>query len=60
MIIYKCDGCGKQEERPDGFKPQEWFVRSWGEKKIELHVCSRECIQSVSVKTGSHSLVLPI
>lgn len=60
MIIYKCDGCGVKVERPDGEKPHEWFERTWSEKQIELHACSRECIQKVADTTGSHRLVLPV
>lgn len=60
MIIFECDGCGKQERRADGRKPDGWFERSWAEKKMELHVCSRECIKTAADKIGGHTLVLPI
>ena len=60
MKIYECDGCGKQEKARDGNKPREWFERTWGEKNMELHACSRECIKRTAAKVGGHDMVLPV
>lgn len=60
MKVYKCDGCDRHAEAPTGRKPEAWFERTWDEKKLELHACSRECIVLIASRTGSHSCVLPI
>lgn len=57
-------------------KPPSWFERTMSVDKdgrpldtgffgtvyhrVNLHACSRECIERAAVKRGGHSLVLPI
>lgn len=66
-VEYICDGCGKREIGPGGYKPPQWFVR--GEEvpnenghmiRTEYHVCSRRCIDLYNAKTGKRTLVLPV
>lgn len=61
---YICDGCGKEEKaissRGDRnwTKPYSWFNRS--DKEGIQDACSRECIETVSKKTGKTNMVMPI
>jgi hypothetical protein len=76
MIIFKCDGCGKEVKTRDGIKPYEWFSKTVGVKisvtKTEhgeqgrqaadelIHACSRRCIEKASTNKNTDSVVLPI
>ena len=60
MKIYQCDGCGKQEHTKSGQKPPDWFERTDAKTRVEMHVCSRECIEIASAKAGCSPCVLPI
>jgi hypothetical protein len=66
-VEFICDGCGKREMGPNGFRPPAWFVRGEETKndqgrtvRSEFHVCSRRCIDRYNAKTGKRTLVLPV
>lgn len=61
-VIFICDGCGKQEDGYFGHngsahKPHDWYIRG-DDDGVQIS-CSRECIKTVSEKSGKNSLVMP-
>jgi len=60
MLIFKCDGCGKQTEAPSGNKPTEWFQRTDNKTGIEMHACDRKCIELAAIKLGCPNSILPL
>lgn len=59
---FVCDGCGKEEPATYGaggrtFKPADWYERA--DDDGPQHACSRECIGTVSTRSGKTALVAP-
>ena len=63
-VEFICDGCGVKASGSSNsignwFKPSKWYQRTDKETKETYLACSRECIEKVAEKTGSHTVVLP-
>ena len=62
-VIFKCDGCGRQEEgwfnsMGKATKPNHWYQRS--DKDGTQVACSRRCIETVAELSGKTACVLPV
>jgi len=66
MVIFKCDGCGKEEH---GFysgrswlKPAKWYARNIQIDGYDdqLLACSRNCMDKIDEEMGEKVPVIPV
>jgi hypothetical protein len=60
---FTCQGCGKKAPGVYGYdhawhKPSDWFERS--DDDGPQTACSRDCIETISKRSGKTSCVLPV
>lgn len=59
---FICQGCGRREPGEyyglSWHKPREWYERS--DRDGVQTACSRQCVETISRRTGKTAVVLPI